>query len=232
MDLRSKNDWPVKLAGEVLLLRLLGKAFYFEPDQTWIQTIVLDQVFEEIPFSANQEETMRGLEILQNWSRANQGGISDQHFTEIKLDYTRLFIGLNKCLAAPWESVYFNESGLVFREQTIQVRKWYARFGLQAEKLYKEPDDHIGLEMLFVAHLASLALQAIEKDNDRELEEYLQAQRDFLSEHLLRWGPTWTKLVKQHAATDFYRGIAHLTHGAFLAVAEALQIEMPKEAMK
>jgi TorA maturation chaperone TorD len=32
----------------------------------------------------------------------------------------------------------------------------------------------------------------------------------------------------QYAETDFYRGIAHLTLGALQAMAEFLQIEMPK----
>ncbi len=61
------------------------------------------------------------------------------------------------------------------------------------------------------------------------LKNLLQAQRDFLSEHLLRWGPAWAKLVKKHAETDFYRGLAHLTNGALLAAAELLKVEMPKE---
>jgi TorA maturation chaperone TorD len=57
----------------------------------------------------------------------------------------------------------------------------------------------------------------------------LQSQRDFLSEHLLRWGPAWAKLVKQNAETDFYRGIGHLTHGALFAAAEFLKIPLPNE---
>jgi TorA maturation chaperone TorD len=145
------------------------------------------------------------------------------------MDYTKLFIGLDRLSTAPWESVYFNRERLVFQEQTIQVREWYSRFGLQVEKLNREPDDHIGLEMLFISHLASLALQAIENDDQKLIEGTLKAQRDFLTEHLLRWGPAWAKLVKQHAATDFYRGIAHLAHGSLLAIAEILQIKMPKE---
>jgi TorA maturation chaperone TorD len=156
------------------------------------------------------------------------GGISKQSFDDLKMDYTKLFIGLDILPTAPWESVYFNRERLVFQEQTIQVREWYARFGLQIERFNREPDDHIGLELSFVAHLASRALQAMEEDSE-SLEELLQAQRDFLTEHLLRWGPALAKLLKQHAKTDFYRGIAHLTYGALLATAEFLQIKMPKE---
>jgi TorA maturation chaperone TorD len=72
-------------------------------------------------------------------------------------------------------------------------------------------------------------LNSIEINDQPVAEEYLQAQRDFLSEHLLRWGPAWTRLVNKNAQTDLYRGLAHLTHGALLAAAEQLQIKLPKE---
>jgi TorA maturation chaperone TorD len=167
--------------------------------------------------------------LLGRWSEENRSGITVDEFKNLKSEQLRLFIGLDRVLVPVWESVYFNESRLVFQEQTIQVREWYARFGLQIERLNKEPDDHIGLELLFISHLASRALQAVDED-PRSFDELLQAQRDFLTEHLLRWGPAWAKLVNQQARTDFYRGIGHMTHGALLAAADTLQIKMPKEA--
>jgi TorA maturation chaperone TorD len=224
------DDLTATLVGEVLLLGLLGRALYQEPDIEWLNNLVAEDVFSESPFGAEQIEIVRGLEILQKWSREQAGGISDQNFTDLRMDYTGLFIGLGSMPAVPWESVYFNRERLVFQEQTIQVRNWYARFGMQIEQINKEPDDHIGLEVLFVAHLASLGLRAIEQADDKSLDDVLQAQHDFLSEHLLRWGPAWANLAKEHASTDFYRGIAHLTHGAMLAAAAMLQIKLPKVA--
>lgn len=222
------GDLTATLVGEVLLLGLLGKAYYEEPQREWLEGLILEGVFAESPFGSEQPEVVHGLEILQQWSQAHSSGISEADFMELKQDYTRLFIGVGFMSTAPWESVYFNRERMVFQEQTIQVRNWYLRFGLQAEKLNKEPDDHIGLELLFIAHLASLALQAIEQNESKSIDELQQAQREFLSEHLLRWGPGWCKLVIEHASTDFYRGLAHLTQGALFALAENLQIKMPK----
>jgi TorA maturation chaperone TorD len=222
------GDITATLVGEVLLLGLLGKAFYEEPQREWLDGLIAEGIFAESPFGSEQPEMVHGLEILQQWSQARTGGISADDFAELKQDYTRLFIGVGFMSTAPWESVYFNRERMVFQEQTIQVRNWYSRFSLQAEKLNKEPDDHIGLELLFIAHLASLALQSIEQDENKSIDELLQAQRDFLSEHLLRWGPGWCKLVIEHASTDFYRGLAHLTLGALSALADHLQIKMPK----
>jgi TorA maturation chaperone TorD len=216
------------LMGEALLFGLLGKVLYGEPDREWLQSLIVEDVFGEAPFGVEQPEIQKGLELLGRWSAQNRNGIFTEEFEALKRDQLRLFIGLDRVLAPVWESVYFNENRLVFQQQTLQVREWFARFGLQIEKLNREPDDHIGLELSFVAHLSSRAVSLL-ADDPKSFNELMQAQRDFLSEHLLRWGPAWAQLVVQHAETDFYLGIAHLTHGALLAAAKSLQISMPKE---
>ncbi|MHB8779412.1 MAG: TorD/DmsD family molecular chaperone [Anaerolineales bacterium] len=229
MEQANFNTWKTTLTGEVLLFGLLGKILYQDLDKAWLETLIHEDVFAEVPFGAEQTEVNRGLELLSRWSKENQDGISTQEFKGLKQDQLRLFIGTDRVLAPVWESVYFSEKHLVFQEQTMLVREWFSRFGLQAECLNREPDDHIGLEFSFIAHLASLAIQAIDLEDNEVFEEKLQAQRDFLFEHLLRWGPSWARLVKQYAETDFYRGLAHLSHGALLAAAEHLKIELPKE---
>ena len=229
-NLITREDQVTTLLGEVMFLELLSRILYLEPDREWLESLIENETFIESPFGVDQPEILRGMEILQAWSRTHRQGIDDQDFADLKLDHTKLFIGLDTMPTAPWESVYFNRDRFVFQEQTLQVRSWYARFDLQAEKYNQEPDDHIGLELIFMAHLASLALQAIEEENQGRLDEIMQSKREFLSEHLLRWGPAWAKLVSQHASTDFYRGIAHLTYGGLLAMAKSVQIDLPKEA--
>jgi TorA maturation chaperone TorD len=229
MQENNISDMKANVLGESLLFGLLGKIIYADLDQAWLESLIRDEVFSEAPFGAEQVEMQRGIELQQRWTNENSEGLEAPQFKALQDDYLHLFIGLGHVLAPMWESVYFSEKKLMFQESTLQVREWYARFGVQAERINNEPDDHIGLEMLFISHLASLALQAIEQDDQNKLNEALQAQRDFLSEHLLRWGPVWAKLVKQNANTDFYRGIAHLTHGSLLAAAEMLEIKMPKE---
>lgn len=225
MDLEALKT---EFVGEALLFGLLGKILYSDLDRVWLDSLIADEVFNESPFGADQPEIRQGLELLGRWSTENRGGISDDEFRSLKSDRLRLLIGIDRVLAPVWESVYFNENRLVFQKQTLQVREWYARFGLQIERFNHEPDDHIGLELSFIAHLASRALAVAEAD-PKCFGEFVEAQREFLTEHLLRWGPAWTRLVLQHAETDFYRGVAHLTHGALLAAADVLQITMPKE---
>ena len=224
-----QNNWNSVLMGEALLFGLLGKVFFEELDKTWLETLISEDVFAEAPFGADQADIQHGLELLQRWSAENHTGITEQEFKALKQDHLNLFIGIDHMIAPLWESVYFNERHFVFQEQTLQVREWYARFGLESERIHNEPDDHIGLELIFVAHLATQSLTALGADDSEAFEKHLQAQREFLGEHLLRWGMAWARLVWNRAETDFYRGVAHLTCGALLAAAETLQIELPKE---
>lgn len=228
MTVRESNtNWNEFLVGEALVLELLGRLLYDNLDQAWLQGLLDQGVFEEIPFGAEQQDTSRGLTLLQKWIHENEAGLSDTSFDDLRADNTRLFVGVGKVLAPLWESVYFGEDRLVFQEETLQVRAWYRRFGLEPEKLHQEPDDHIGLELLFLAHLARLALNALEKNDSAELNDILLAQRQFLAEHPMKWARSWCELVQEHARTDFYRGLGHLTLGALLAAAEMLEIKMP-----
>ena len=223
------DKWKMNLLGETLLLGVLGKALQDSPDRQWLQALIEQDVFSESPLEGTCLQLESSLIHLRSWSQENGKGLSDEQFTNLQIDHTRLFVGIGKTLAPPWESVYFNQDNTIFQEQTLQVRQWYRRFGVEPEKLYSEPDDHIGLELSFLAHLAKLGLQALEENNVTWFEQTLQAQRQFITEHPLKWVSDWCGLVNQHARTDFYRGLAVLTYGALLVIAQQFQTELPKE---
>lgn len=223
---KEREELSAVLMGEMLMFGLLGKILYAQPDRAWLQSLIDEDVFSEIPFGSNQADVVKGQKLLAHWCEQNRSGLSEQAFRDIQADNVHLFIGTGRVHAPVWESVYFSESRLVFQEETMQVRKWYRRFNLEPENLNAEPDDHIGLEMGFVSHLAKLGLQELEQGGTG-LEELLAAQREFMSSHLLRWAPTWCAQVAQHAKTDFYQGLAWLTIGALRATADWLEVKIP-----
>lgn len=102
-------------------------------------------------------------------------------------DYTRLFIGPGKLLAAPWESVYVNEEPLLLVESTIDVRKTYLDQGYAPKMFPHVADDHISLELDFMKRLSANACQALESGNRDSALDYLKASKAFLAEHLLKW---------------------------------------------
>lgn len=222
----KKTDWNQVFVGEILTMGLMGKSFYVYPEKDWLQSLIEGDLFAEAPFAAEQPDVIAALAILQAWGEQNRTGLTDAAFDEIRVDYTRLFIGPGIVIAPPWESVHFSEERLTFQEQTLQVRDWYRRFGLRAEKIYQEPDDHIGLQLEFIAHLARLGLAATEQNDEAALENAVKAQRDFLSEHLFRWVMGWCDLVDKNAHTDFYHGMARLCKGVMIETASILDIQI------
>lgn len=96
---------------------------------------------------------------------------------------------------------------------TLEVRTCYERFGLELENRDSEPDDHIGLEMEFMAHLCERCVQGLQSGDKGMVEEALLAQSRFLDEHMLVWVPEFCNKVACAAETGFYRGMARLTEG-------------------
>jgi TorA maturation chaperone TorD len=225
----SNSDWITTLTAEMLLFGLLGKLFYEYPEKDWLHSLVEEDVFAEIPFAQNQPEVQRGQELLQEWSRREKKDPKGTAFEAVRADYTRLFIGIDAIPAPLWESVHFNDERMVFQEQTMQVRAWYRKFGLQVENYQHEPDDHVGLEMAFISHLAKLGLEALEANNQEALIGSLDAQRGFLSEHMLKWIPGWCDQVEKKASTDFFRGMACVIRGALAELTIIFVISFPVE---
>jgi TorA maturation chaperone TorD len=231
-ELSAQRDWMPLLTGEALVCGLLGRLLYAEPDQAWLQTLAAEAVFDEIPFGAEQPEVLAGLELLQKWSRDHRAGLPDEVFARMRGDYARLFQGPGKLLAAPWESAQITAERQLFQGPTLQVRGWYRRFGLEAARLHTEPDDHIGLELSFLARLAQLGLEALAQADEPRLNQVLAAQRDFLKAHPLRWTPLWCDQVEQHARTCFFRGVARVTRGVLAELAATFGLAFQVEAAR
>lgn len=215
------------LTGELLLFGLLGKLLYENPEQSMLQQLVDDEVFSGVPFAASQQQVQKGLSLLQQWASTFNSDATGATL-DLKADYTRLLVGTVQLPVSPWESVYYSDERLLFQESTMDVRRWYRRFGLEAVNLKKEPDDHIGLELAFMAHLAGRAVQALEVGNREAFQEVFQAQRDFARRHLLVWAPLWCAQMVEYANTPFYRGLALMLRGALDELAQFLDIPMPE----
>lgn len=225
-------DWKNILLGEILVFELLNKTLQTYPETDWIRHLIDESVFDESPLESGREDVARGLSILRDWCEKQRGKFSQVQSKNLQADYTRLFVGVERVIAPPWESVYFNEGRLMFQGQTIQVRNWYRRFGLEPEKLREEPDDHIGLEFAFISHLSKMALEAFAKGDSSEFQEIIQAKKEFIQEHPARWVLTWSHLVEQHAQTEFYLGLGILARGMLLTVADIYNIEGVGEPLK
>ena len=196
------------LENEKVMLDLFVRATLECPDNEWLELLVTQGVFEDVPYASNQLDVKEGLRLLQEWSREFSTTNKD-----IASDYFLLFEGPGRPLAPPWESVYLSEDALIFQAETLDVREWYKTFGVESIKLYMEPDDHIALELEFISFLTGMAIQAIESGDREKADYYIEARTVFFTKHLLLWVFNWCSLVKENAKGLFYKGIAHLVEG-------------------
>ncbi|GIG34771.1 TorD/DmsD family molecular chaperone [Cellulomonas pakistanensis] len=139
----------------------------------------------------------------------------------VRRDHQALFVGPGPLLAPPYESVHRGRERLLFEAPTFEVRAAYRAFDRVAPALNREPDDHLGLELDFVAHLALRVLDAVDAGDEPRADATLVALREFLADHVLTWGADCLALVEDRARTDFFRGVALLGAG-LLAFAAGL----------
>ena len=217
------------LLGEMLLFEMLGRVLKANPSRAWLEPLIQDALFDNVPFAENQDDTLQGLALLARWVAAVGDSLSDAALRDVRADYAQLFIGSNPMRVPPWESVYFSEERLTFQAETRDVRGWYERLGLQINTENKDPEDHIAFELSFIARCAELALQAHEAQNSAAFADMLTAQRTFLETHLLRWGCKWADLAYANARTDFYRGLALLVRGGLKELTHVFDVEIPSE---
>jgi len=203
-------DWQRRQEEQALAYHFLGRCFYEAPRAEWLAAVAGDRLFEAWPFPSGDDRTAAGLVLLTEFCH----GWNPERLGALTWDFNRLFVGPGEMLAAHWESVYRRKTKLTFQEPTLQVRELYERFGVQAPAVHREPDDHLGLELAFVATLSDLVAQATAKDDATQLTRCFEAQKDFLRDHLLAWAPACLALVEKHAETDYYRGAALLALGS------------------
>lgn len=199
------------LAAFGLAFRYLGWTLYQDPAAAPTTRLATTDAFDRWLLDPEEEDTRAGLVRLRRFRAAWDGGALER----LADDYTRLFVGPGPLPAPLWESAWRGPERLLFGPQTLEVRSWYARFGLAAPQAGREPDDHLGLEFLFMAHLCGLA-----EGHGAESGTALDAAAGFLDQHLLRWAPECLAGAAAAAATDYYQGIALLGLGT-LAQARA-----------
>jgi len=129
---------------------------------------------------------------------------------ELDVDFARIFLGMNSRGAFPYESVYQTKLGLLMQDPFDEVREFYGKMGFRKNPDLKEPEDHIGIQLAFMANLAHQAGIALQNDKKPEPHTHLTQQREFLLQHLSPWVPSFCKDIQEVARTEFFKSLASL----------------------
>lgn len=127
--------------------------------------------------------------------------------------------------ASPAESVWLDRDHLACQQPMFELREIYKAAGLAAENWRKRPDDHLVLQLHYIAHSLRRAAGAdnapAEADNSMvaKPDSLDAARRHFfpdalahmLDAHLLRWLPDFAARVAARAAHPYHAALAQLT---------------------
>lgn len=151
----------------------------------------------------------RGTDLLQrSWE-------SHEDDDTIRMDQDFLYGVSASARVSPFESVHVGEEQLVFDAETIQVRRYYARLGLQVPRLHTEPDDHLGLEFAFLSQGCQQMMTALEQGRTEDYTRVRDIVAAFTAEHPLRWVPATLREAEAQAQTAWIQGVEALTYATF-----------------
>ena len=183
---------------------ILSKYFYQEPTQQELHQLGQTNYFCEL--AKIQDESNNGVRLIADFIKSLPN-LSESKLNKIQEEYQRIFIGTIPSSPFPWSSVYLNGDGTIFNESTLKVREFYRQWGVELDSDYKEPDDHIGLELEFVALLTKRLLDC-EQNDEAKLLRLMKAQKEFLEVYLISWVEEFANKLVQSTETNFYKGLA------------------------
>lgn len=186
---------------------VLKKVFYVEPSKSLLQALRDNEIFDSFPFREEGNLIDTGINIITQFF-ADKSGNPDEMTSEVRWDFTQLFVGPYALPAPAWESVYRSNEHLLYQDTAFEVRREYLRYNFIPKNYPHEADDHIGFELDFMLQLAGI-------------EGAMKDSRRFLEEHLTKWIPDFSRDVQKHALTEFYRGAAIILKGF---ISEDLQL--------
>jgi putative dimethyl sulfoxide reductase chaperone len=159
-------------------------------------------VLREVGFPANLGLLPAGEQSLEAWclmAAALQETDTAQRDL-LAVDYAAIYL-TGAYGASPCESVWTDDDHLVCQEAMFALRAIYTAAGLAAEDWRRRPDDHLVLQLLFIAH----ALRCSGGPDE------LRRLAAMLDEHLLRWLPDFATRVAARAETPFFAVLGRLT---------------------
>ncbi len=119
---------------------------------------------------------------------------------ELAVDFANIDL-THGCRAAPNESVWCDEEQLERQLPMFEISQIYRQHGLAAADRQTMPDDHLSLQLEFIAYLCEQAQDAAD----------LQKIADFMDAPVLLWIDKFAHCVSSRSATLFYAGLAALS---------------------
>lgn len=198
-------------------LRFLARFHDREPEPDDLGALARHPARSWLAVTLDGTDAGTGFDLLD----AARGDFAEPGAAEaLSVDHADLYLTFARRLA-PNESYWLTEDHLERQEPMFAVRAIYARRGLAAENWRRRADDHLVLELEFVAHLLEMGTP-----------DALAEAGRFLDRHLMVWSGAFLGGVACRAATRFYTGLALVTQALLEALRGWLEIATGETASR
>jgi TorA maturation chaperone TorD len=140
--------------------------------------------------------------------------------------YTRTFAGPGPHVSL-YASVHHSGEGQLWGDSTVWVKRFIETTGLSFRNNWDSIPDHIAIELELMQRLTAHEAQLWGpgppdpshngKNIDEQLSRCLQAQEQFLRDHLCIWIPKFCERVLETSTSLFYKEMAKLTKSVVLS---------------
>jgi TorA maturation chaperone TorD len=184
-----------------MMLYFAGTMIMWDPENECIRDFWKEGILKSLPVSSSNPRFMKAAAQLRE-SVSDPGSGLDQ----MKRDYSSLFEASSSPAAPPSESGYRLKYNFVF-ENKNPVTRFYTDYGWRPKYGKSVPDDHIGIELLF---LTLMVEKYLELDDEACHNEMRNELKRYISDHLVTWVPEWNTTIQEKALTLSYKGIGTL----------------------
>ena len=195
---------------------LFSRSFSRELDRDTLKSMdkaseTLIEAFDLLEISL-EKDFQTGRKLLRTFFEQIRHEDEKGVITDLARCYASLFLGVGSKTVSPCESIYRSDARRLFQSSHFEVQRAYQEIGMIKNEQYREPDDHIAVELSYMARLCGLTQEALGESPERSA-HYLRLQRDFMEKHLLPWVPDFSRHLLEATDSPFYRAMAYLLNG-------------------
>jgi TorA maturation chaperone TorD len=196
----------------------LSRVFAKEVDKEFLEQITNNrEVLKDIALSSGDEAFIVGANKLGKFLDNLENKSVDLCIEELACNFAMLFLNAAANTEIkhiyPYASVYLSENHLLYQKETEDVIKFYAENKIAQKEDFKEPEDHIAVELNFIALLTDGASKALRNNDATTAIDKLKVTKKFMEKHLLPWVHRFCIDLREAATDDFYSSFADITLG-------------------
>ena len=212
MDSETRAALMGLMESRAHVYQVLSRSYRTEVDAAFARELA-----NEFSFESDDEALNEALAAM----RAALDGADEEALELLAVTFDRVFFGMGPLTARhafPYESVYTSDRGIMMQEAYTSVARAYREQALAKDPAFTEPEDHLAVELAFMATLADRActfLSAGDEAGDEAAAETVRQSLAFAQTHLLNWIDRFCGELTLAAAPDgedgFYVALAAFT---------------------